>query len=178
MKTTTADVLTSSEVKTKVMCFFRFGGVSTRFPYIATEAGRFNADVLISDGKKRIIEVEVKINASDLRHDFKKDKHRRMRNSWGYFQSKSKRLPIHNLPTQFYFAVPKHLLREAIACVEGTPYGVIGVLSGRTSPRDHGKRWCKVFVKAKDINTFCPRLFRSLVLRSSSELVCLRLAGR
>lgn len=166
--------MNSAEVKTKVLCFFRFGGYSTRMVHVATEAGPFNADVLVSDGK-HIIEVEVKVSASDLKADFKKRKHIYMQASHAALTKSMK--PRRWLPTQFYFAVPKALLPVAIQAVQGTPYGVIGVLKGKMSKRDAGDRWCRIFVRAKPINNLCLKLLRSLQLRCSSELVGLRMSG-
>lgn len=165
----------SVEMKTKVLSFFRFGGYSTRMTFVATEAGPFNADVLVSDGEKDIIEIETKISWADFKSDFKKRKHAYMKSSWQAYRKGMK--PRRWLPTKFYFAVPKVLVPKAIEAVKGTPYGVLGVLRGQTTKKDNGDRWCRIFVRAKPINTVCPKLLHRLQLRASSELVCLRLTG-
>lgn len=106
--------VTADYIKAVVLGNLRF---LKQVKYAATEAGRFNSDVLTINKNARLIEIEVKVTKSDLRNDFKKPKHR-------VYQQK----PDHPwTPHQFYFAVPDHLVEYAVAQCVGKPYGVIRV---------------------------------------------------
>lgn len=134
--------------------------------YIATEVPPFHADVLVSDGKI-IIECEVKLTSHDLKNDFKKRKHRVYNDpyaKWHYFYR----------PNKMFYAVPYSMIEYA---KEHLPdkYGIIGV-NDKPLHRDISKTYCSVIRQAKPITLdFSDKLLHKLILRSSSELLRIRL---
>lgn len=157
----------TERMKTKVLAYWRY---NKHFPYVSTEAGPYNADILIAKDESHIIEIEVKNSWQDFLHDFKKKiyrnyKHEVYQKGLGDFS-----------PHEFYFAVPKCLVSKVSNYVKDNqlPYGVIGVLRGK--PRSFDKKeWVRVFLKSKKLHSMLrPRLYRSLCLRESSEVVTLR----
>lgn len=154
--------MSSNELKTKVLHYWRF---ERRFPYIATEAGRFDSDVLVSDGKSQIIEIEIKVNKSDLIKDLNKKKHKVYANPFSYYWEKL-------LPTRFYFAIPYYLKDTAFQITEGTNYGILGV---KKTPLSFRKGHIVVAKQAKEISKFSSKLHHAVVMRMGSELIRLRL---
>ena len=108
----------ANEIKTKVLHYWRF--TRNGYNYIATEAGKFKSDVLVSN-EKEIIECETKISKADLKKDFIKKKHEIYKKPTTWYSQW--------LPNKFYFAVPEDLVKEALALTEETNYGVIEVSS-------------------------------------------------
>jgi len=152
------------EVKTKVLHYWRF----TRNGYnsIATEAGKFKADILVSNGKE-IIECETKISKADLKNDFKKKKHGIYLNPTTWYSKW--------LPNKFYFAVPSKLLDIALEMVQDREYGVIEVFDKKISKRKR-EVYCRIVKSAKPIQTkFNEKLNKQIIMRGSSELIRLRL---
>lgn len=111
--------MNSLHLKTAVMAYFRF---RKRWPYISTECGDYNADVVASDGSHHLVEVEVKCTRSDFLADFVKAKHRNYAiNDPGRWT-----------PSKFYFAVPEALEEFALKTLEEYPrYGLIVVTAAR-----------------------------------------------
>jgi len=160
----------SSEIKTKLLHYWRF--TRNGYDYLATEVGKFNSDVLVSNGKE-IIECEVKCSRADLRNDFKKTarsgtlKHSVYKKPSTYYSQW--------LPNRFYFAVGKELGEYALEMVSGTPYGVIEVSSNPFSNRKRDS-YCLIVKKAGIIQPiFRKKLYRQIIMRESSELIRLRI---
>ena len=106
-------VHSADEIKIVLMRYFRF---DRSFDLVATEYA--NMDVIALDlSREKFVEVEIKISKPDLLKDAKKPKH-----------SEYIRL-LKNTPKQFYYAVPKKLVDEAIRLcnILNPSYGVINV---------------------------------------------------
>ena len=156
--------MNAHEIKTKTLHYWRF--TRSGYNYIATEAGKFKADILVSN-EKEIIECETKISKSDLKNDFKKKKH-------GVYKKPSSWYTKW-IPNRFYFAVPKELVDLAKELVKDTPYGVIEVSDKKISKRKK-EVYCSIVKSAKIIQPkFKEKLHKQLIMRESSELVRLRL---
>jgi len=153
-----------NQVKTRVLHYWRY----TRRGYdcIATEAGKFKSDVLVSNGKE-IIECETKISRADLRNDFKKKKH-------GIYQKPSTWYSKW-IPNKFYFAVPENLVDYAVELSEDYGYGVIKVMDKKIT-NNRKDIFCSIIKNADTLHSkFKTKLHRQIVLRESSELVRLRM---
>jgi len=154
----------ANELKTKVLHYWRY--TRNGYNYIATEAGKFNADVLVSN-EKEIIECETKISRADLRNDFKKKKHSIYKNPSKWYASW--------IPNKFYFAVPETLTAYALELTQETVYGVIEVSSNKIGSRKK-EVYCKIRKSAGVIQPkFKAKLHRQVLMRGSSELVRLRI---
>lgn len=154
----------ATELKTKLLHYWRF--TRDNYNYIATEVGKFKSDVLVSD-EKEIIECETKITRVDLRNDFAKKKHQIYKNPTPWYAKW--------LPNKFYFAVPEDLVAYAVELVEGTNYGVIEVLS-KPFTKNRKESYCRIVKPAKTMQPiFKDKLHRQIVMRSSSELIRLRI---
>jgi len=154
----------SSELKTKVLHYWRF--TRSGYNFIATEAGKFKSDVLVSNGKE-IIECETKISREDLRNDFKKKKHDIYKNPSKWYASW--------VPNKFYFAVPENLTQYAVELTEESPYGVIEVSSSLLGTRKKDV-FCKIIKSATAIQPkFNPKLHKQIIMRGSSELIRMRI---
>lgn len=136
------------------------------YSLIATEVGKKKknfADVLATNFKE-IVEIEVKISSSDLNNDFKKEKHARYANPRTQYT-----------PNKFYFAVPEHLKDKALDLTKGTSYGVMIVsekpLKGFT--KESYISIAKNAIKLKD--RYCRKLEKEILMRSTSELIRLRI---
>jgi len=152
------------EIKTKALHYWRF--TRNGYNYISTEAGKFKADILVSN-EKEIIECETKISRADLRNDFKKKKHSIYANPSAWYSKW--------LPNKFYFAVPTSLVDLALELVEETKYGVIEVYDKSFSKRKK-EVYCKIVKSAQVIQpAFREKLHKQILMRSSSELVRLRI---
>ena len=102
-----------------VLCWFRF---KKRWNHIATEVGRFSADVVGSDGKY-LYEFEVKVSIRDLQADFQKKKHR----DYADIREDFKR-GTYWIPNKFFFAVPEDMIFAAEDALHKYPnYGLVTV---------------------------------------------------
>lgn len=88
----------------EALCWLRFG---KRLPYICTEGGHWNADVLGMNDKFSV-EVEIKVSKADLKRDFtsKSGKH--------YLYDNAGISPSRQVPNYFYFYVPPELEKDAL----------------------------------------------------------------
>jgi len=153
----------TNELKTKVLHYWRF---TRSYKYVATEAGKFNSDILVSN-EKEIIECEIKNSKSDLVNDLKKKKH-------GIYKNPSKWYSQW-IPNKFYFAIPKNLLETATELTEGTPYGVI-LIEDKILTLKKKEKYCTVIKQARILqNNFKIKLQDQIILRMSSELIRIRL---
>jgi len=156
--------MNANEVKTKVLHYWRF--TRNGYNYIATEAGKFKSDILVSN-EKEIVECETKISRADLRNDFKKKKHAIYKKPTAWYSKW--------LPNKFYFAVPESLAEYALELSEDTGYGVIAVSSNKISKRKKDT-YCKILKAANVIQpNFKEKLHRQIIMRESSELIRLRI---
>lgn len=116
------------------------------------------ADILVVNDGRYLIEIEVKVNLTDLKHDAKKRKHQAFRNRT-------------TATTHFYFAVPKDLANKAKdVCDELFPYaGIIGT-DGRYDVEIYRPAKALCFKKLDYSNIF-------RIIRGQSGTVC-RLAGK
>jgi hypothetical protein len=109
--------MNSSILKTEALCWLRYG---KKLPYVCTEGGYWNADVLgVCDTYS--VEVEVKMSKADLKREFqnKASKH--------YLYNNADGKPARQVPNYFYFYVPPELEQEAVEIVtkEAPKAGVI-----------------------------------------------------
>lgn len=106
-------------LKIEALAWLRF---AKRLPYICTEVGPFNADV-VGCNDDYISEIEVKVSKSDLKSEFttKKAKHYR------YAAAAEGHGNEQGVPNYFYIYVPEHLQESAISLVAAhyPKYGVI-----------------------------------------------------
>ena len=149
----------SEAIKTAVMCWLRFG---RRYPYVCTEAGRFNADV-IGATTKSITEVEVKVSKSDLRADWTKNKH-------AYYRHVS---PLYRgagwIPNQMYFAVPESMKDFALEQLasQNSKYGLMTF-----NPELANDSALTCVRTAQKLHTAppSPKVLENILLRMGSEL--------
>lgn len=144
----------------EAMAWLRYG---KQMSYVASEVGRFNADVLGYDGKN-LFEIEVKKSRADFRNDFRKPKHDIYREKSGSYW----------VPHFYYFFVPESLKQAGLEilaeqespaglAVLGTPTkGVYGynkrsVTIARRAPRIHDKE-----VSPKVLALFAKRMASDL----------------
>lgn len=115
--------ITSETIKAAVATYFRY---QRQCPIIAFEVDSQvhswmgePADILVVNNDRHLLEVEVKISLTDLRHDAKKRKHESFRLR-------------HTPTTYFYFAVPREIANKAKPiCDDLFPYaGIIGTDGG------------------------------------------------
>ena len=155
--------MNSKEIKTKILHYFR---IHKRFYYLASEASRFESDILISNGTT-IFEIEIKCSKSDLLADFKKKKHVTYKNPSKHYLSL--------MPNRFYFAVPPELTQDALNLVKDTKYGVIEV-SEATLKVTKFIKYCKIVKEAENLKEgLSKKLLHKLLLRMGSELLRLRI---
>ena len=148
-------LMKASEAKTKVLHYWRF---KRRYKWIATEAGPYNSDVLVSN-LQEVVEVEIKVRASDLRAELKKRKHYAYKNGGRY------------IPNKFYIGVPEDLVETCIVLIEDRPYGIISIDS-RPLTNKRKEVFCKIVRQARPINLNFPfPLYDCLLLRMGSELI-------
>lgn len=153
--------MTSKEIKTKLLHFYRF---KKRYKFIATEAGKWNSDVLVSN-EKEILEIEVKVSLADLKKDFKKRKHGIYKNPTPYYTS--------FLPNKFYFCVPPELEEEATVLLKGSIYGL---LICSTEEISFNGKFIKCLQNATPLRKgISKKLLHALILRMGSELVGTRI---
>lgn len=153
----------SNEIKVKLLHYWRY---NRRYKYFATEYGRFDADVMVSDGKEQI-ECEVKVSAQDLKNDLKKKKHQ-------YYQEASHTTYYWQkwIPNKFFFAVPEELLNTAIETAKPYGYGVVLVNSKELSLFKQRKPYVKIAMNAKVIHSyFSDKSIYSLIDRMGSDII-------
>jgi predicted DNA-binding ribbon-helix-helix protein len=133
-------MIDSATVKATVAAYWRFQHQCNLVAFEAPEtleAYGAAADILAVDGRRFLIETEVKVSISDLRADIKKPKHQYFRKILGkdykptkknYFGGSQLKEPEERPVRYFYFAVPKELANETILiCEQLYPYaGVLG----------------------------------------------------
>lgn len=151
----------SKEIKTKLLHFFRF---RKRYVFIATEAGRWESDVLVSN-ESEIIEIEVKISLADFKNDFKKKKHFHYQNPTAYQKG--------NLPNKFFFCVPESLVEDVLPLIQDGPYGLLSCIEGKITKRGSFIKYVK---SAKNLREgISKKLLHALQLRMGSELIRTRI---
>lgn len=96
--------MNSAILKTEALCWLRF---AKQMDFVASEAGKWNADVLAAN-ERYSIEVEVKVSIADLRAEF--------RNKMTKHAYYDKGTPNWS-PTYFYFAVPSNIADKALAII-------------------------------------------------------------
>lgn len=134
--------------------------------YVATEVGRYNADILAASDHS-CVEIETKVSRADLRADFRKPKH-------GVYALTPTAAKM--VPNRFYFLVPAALRDEALKIIaEQAPrYGLLVYEDQREHRAMLGRRL--VVAKAADWlhrEPPKPKMLRALLLRMSSELATL-----
>jgi hypothetical protein len=100
----------SAILKTEALCWLRFG---KKMPYICTEGGYWNSDVLgVCD--KFSVEIEVKVSIADLKREFvtKTAKHYLFANASDAVG------PSKGTPNYFYFYVPPEIKDAALEIVK------------------------------------------------------------
>lgn len=142
------------KIKYKAMFWLR---IDQRCMFIATEVGKYSADVL-GINEKKMIEIEVKTSIEDFKNDFKKLKHF----TYGDETSRDQWIPTH-----FYFAMPEILIPEARAFLEVSEkrgvkkYGLISSDSWSVVKR---AQWLHKNSPTNTVKTVC-------ALRMGSELI-------
>jgi len=153
--------MTSKEIKTKALHFFRF---RRQYKYIATEAGKWESDILVSD-EREIIEIEVKVNLADFKNDFKKKKHQVYLSPTTYHKN--------FIPNKFYFCVPEELEKESLDLLKNSSYGLLVCLGGVITKKG---TFIKKVKKAELLKEgVSKKLLHSLILRMGSELIRFRI---
>ena len=153
----------SSELKMVALTWLRY---YKQMSYVATEAGPWRADVFGANEKKSI-ELEVKVDAADLEHEFVKTKH-------AYYAHPSGKRHVW-VPTYFYFMVPENLRDRAVTLVEQKAHWY-GVLSVRQDPSgsfcEVPYRRVSVYRRPKILVAGDPHkeLFAELTHRMASEI--------
>src|SRR5579859_534015 len=160
----------SLTLKIDALAWLRF---TKRMPYICTESGHWNSDVIGCDNDVSV-EIEVKVSGADLRREFTSKTHKH-----SYYRSCA---GGNNCPTYFYLYVPKVLEKVAIALIEKhqPKAGLITYDDGaeELSYRD-GKR-STVVRKPKKLHEERPSesFKRDLLLRMGSELIARHVAWK
>lgn len=151
--------MNSLEGKVKVLHYFRF---RRKFKFIATEAGRFNSDILVSD-EDRIIEVEVKCTIHDLKNDAKKRKHSIYLKPTTYYKQ--------FVPNYFFFAMPESMIEKCLDYLKDNPlYGVISISEKEIKSKNDV--YCKIVKRPKQMHKhFNLKLHNQILLRMGSELI-------
>lgn len=156
--------MNSTEIKTKVLHYYRF---KRRFHYIATEAGAFNSDILVSDGRE-VIEIEVKTSWQDVLNDFKKAKHK-------IYSNPTHKYHFEHTPNKFFFAVPSKLVSPLKDLIKKSSYGIIDVSEAPMTNR-HKDCYCTIVKQAIPIRLAFPsKMHHGIILRMGSELVRYRM---
>lgn len=156
----------------EALAWLRFG---KRMPWVCTEAGRFNADVLGADDKQ-LVEVEVKRSRSDFAADFKNKVYKHECYADG--RETYKRVWI---PNYFYFFVPENLVEAGLEILEEqkSPAGLVALRIPKVGIYDHipVSRRVSVVKRANKIHSRSPSpgVIKALGLRMSSEIATLRM---
>lgn len=151
----------SFDLTVEALCWLRFG---KKMPYVATEAGGWNADVLAATDKF-VVEVEVKVSKTDLKRDFtsKRSKHFLYANADGQ--------PSRHVPNYFYFMVPKDIDDVALEVLEKEAPKA-GLLSFDPSSRELDGRKTTVIRRPTKLHNRepTPAFLKVLLNRMGSEL--------
>ncbi len=108
------------KIKYRALAWLR---LKQRCPFIATEVGAYNADVL-GINETKIIECEVKQTLDDLKNDFKKLKH------YWYKKDGEGEWERRWIPNRFYFALTPELVepcKELLVKYDCEHYGIINL---------------------------------------------------
>lgn len=160
-------------LKTEALCWLRFG---KNLDLVATEAGRWHADVLGCNDNFSV-EVEVKVSKADLRREFagKGSKHY-------LYGAAADGQAVAGVPNYFYFFVPEVLEQEALLLIEAhSPRAGLAVyLEPESSSRLSDGKYTRVAKKAQRLHDQKPtaRFKRTLLLRMGSELCGRYVASR
>ena len=154
-----------------------------QIPLVATEVGRWNADVL-GLAEKYSLEVEIKRSISDLRADFKGK-----RSKHYYYARAQSQYRGSGAPNYMYFLVPqsladaamKYLESQAVTAIVNTEtsagavsrYGLLSVPDDASSQGHEAGRNVKTVRRAKFLHKNAPSasLVQEVTRRLSSELV-------
>lgn len=167
------DVMNSEDLKTEVLAWLRY---LRKCEIVCTEAGRYSADVWGMTAT-RLIEVETKVSISDLRADFRKEKH----GLYNRYAAEPQGLGG-CIPNAFYFCLPADLVdkaQEFLKTVElpvVRKYGIIAI----ADTRQLLGRNAAAVVKAGRIHGEPPQdwVRETGLLRMASELCGVREAMR
>lgn len=148
----------SRRIKYQALLWLR---LQQRCAFIATEVGSYSSDAL-GINEKKMIEVEVKTTAEDLRNDFKKHKHRQ------YYKTERDTIDLTSknrwVPTHFYFAVPAALVETAKALIEQKGYTPYGVINADTWAVERRAKWIHERPPCSEVKYI-------VALRMGSELI-------
>lgn len=155
----------SKYIKAALFSFLRF---KKRYPYVVSEAGGWNADVL-SIYNNKMTEYEIKTSFADFKADFNKDKHKYISGAY------TKQIPSEKVPEwvphEFYFAVSPEILDRVLAFLVNKPeYGVM-VIS--LAPNTWKLREAVSVVKKAPrlhIKSLHDGVYKKILYRMSSEI--------
>jgi hypothetical protein len=183
--------ITSKEIKACLLSYFRF---KRNFMYVSTEVGRYNSDVLVSDGKQ-IIEIEIKTDLQDLKREKHKHKHRifkelkkdfYFKNEVSYNNGEKQLAKVEktlkniitsqsklHIPHKFLFCVPEYLKDKALEEIEiiNPKYGLL-ICDG--SMNNDSIKGCKLAKKLHDYPTE-QKILNEIIMRMSSQITNLLL---
>lgn len=150
-------------LKTEAMCWLRFG---KKLDFVATEAGRWQADVLGCNDNYSV-EVEVKTSKADLKREFvnKSTKH-------FLYAAAGDGKGGPSVPNYFYFFVPSEMEADALKEIEEhAPKAGLAVYEEPQRATLDGKK-TRIVRKAQKLHDQKPseRFKRTLLLRMGSEL--------
>jgi hypothetical protein len=143
------------KIKHRALCWLR---LKKKCPFIATEVGGFNADV-VGVTEKDLVEIEVKVSIEDLKADLRKEKHRYYNNETTFISHSAPWIPTH-----MYYAVSADLVDKTVELFEQRKLVNYGIINGenfqvvKNAKRLHKKQPCQS-VKFK------------IALRMGSELI-------
>jgi len=158
--------MNSEECKLKLLHYFRF---FRKYNYIATEVGKFNSDVLVSNGES-IIEIEVKISYADLKNELKKQKHKNYISPTKWYKQ--------YLPNYYYFAIPEVMKEKASKYIYDN-FPIYGLIIIKDLPIKRKISSCEIIKRPKSItDNFSVKLQYQLLLRMGSELIRGKLNGK
>jgi hypothetical protein len=149
----------SELMKTKALHYWRF---VRKYNVCATEVGKYNSDVLVSNGSS-IIETEIKLSKQDLVKEFSKPKHE------NYLSDNVNKFK--NIPNKYYILTTPEFKEIAIDLLQDTPYGLL-ITNGKKVNNKRKKTFLTVEKQATYLTKkFCSELEKKIYLRMSSELV-------
>lgn len=154
-------LMTAAELKMVGLTWLRY---ARQMPYVATEVGRWKADVLGAD-RERAVEIEVKVTPKDLAREFADKRNKHM----AYAGNGDQRWT----PSKFYFFVPMELAPTAVRIAEerAPRYGVAAVSTRPGNPRNPFER-VLVVRQAKPLHREAPSadLLDEIAARAASEV--------
>lgn len=152
----------------EALAWLRF---AKRMPIVCTEGGGFNADVLGVDALK-VIEVEVKVSASDMRAEFK---NKQLKHEMFRWSLEKKQRTSSFVPNFWWMIVDKSLEQKALSLLaEEAPYGGVLVRERPSMNQYAAGRWnLRVARQPKRLHPEHPRpmLVRSAIMRMANEVV-------